>query len=715
MATVPLSHPAEGARAGIATRSRGAPRSGALLAIALLALILYAAFAHGAGGLASGARIQVVLAVLAAGAGAGAVWTGSLRFAAPRVALAGIGLLGAFAIWNGVTLLWSVAPDQTWTELNRVLDYCVVLCLAVLVGASERRALELVAGGFAAVALAVTAYALGQKLFPGLHVAGLFDLNQTGPLPRLQEPLGYWNALALLIALAVPAAIAAAADRARGRRLRLGALLAAQLMVVTIGFTYSRGGLIALALGCAATVAASGARLRMLMWLGVVVLAAIPGLVFGLSDHALTAANVPLGSREGAGAILLAFLVVPTLVMLAGASRLQQRETASAIGPERVRRIGRALGIAVVGVLLAALIAVALSPRGLTGTASHAWNSFTATRATSNDDPTRLLSADSENRWVWWKEAAGAFSDRPLGGWGAGSFGVVHLLYRRDTLSVTQPHSVPLQFLAETGVVGAVLALAGLGLLLAAGVRFVRRLPAGSPRLVAAALLGGAVAYAIHELYDWDWDIPAVTLPALLFLGVLAGAGAGGRTGAGGRAGAGPEEDPGGRLTTPGRGARALALGVLALGLTVLAVSGTLPSIAAGDADSAVVSASGPPSALPGARAQAQLASSLDPLSSAGLRLEATIAQREGDPAGAHADLLAAVSRDPGDGGAWSQLAFLELSRGDYAQAARAATRVLALDPHRAGALASARTISQVANLSLTPPKGSATARPLGG
>jgi len=121
------------------------------------------------------------------------------------------------------------------------------------------------------------------------------------------------------------------------------------------------------------------------------------------------------------------------------------------------------------GVLvLVGLLALTLSSRGLTGTFSHAWQTFTTARGTNISDPHHLLSSDSENRWVWWKEAAGAASDRPLTGWGAGSFGAVHLLYRRDNLSVKQPHSVPLQWLAETGVVGALAAVLAFALLLAA-------------------------------------------------------------------------------------------------------------------------------------------------------------------------------------------------------------------------------------------------------
>src|SRR5579884_4382367 len=92
-------------------------RAPAALAAALLLLILYAAFAHGATSLATGARVQVAIAAIALVAGSACVWSGALRFRTPAPAFAGIALLAVFAAWSGASLLWSVAPDQTWTEL----------------------------------------------------------------------------------------------------------------------------------------------------------------------------------------------------------------------------------------------------------------------------------------------------------------------------------------------------------------------------------------------------------------------------------------------------------------------------------------------------------------------------------------------------------------------------------------------------------------------
>jgi len=310
----------------------------------------------------------------------------------------------------------------------------------------------------------------------------------------------------------------------------------------------------------------------------------------------------------------LALILLASLALLVLASRrLIVIEPRLAVAAEHTRALRRlAIGVAAV-LLVGAVVALSVSSRGFTGTFSHGWHTFTSTKSTSNTDPGRLLSADSQNRWVWWKEAAGAFSDRPIGGWGAGSFGVVHLLYRRNTLTVQQPHSVPLQFLAETGIVGALLAIGGFVLIATSAGGLPRRLSRGPERLLAAGLFGGVIAYAAHSLYDWDWDIPAVTLPMLMFLGVLVGARRRSLAGA--------------VAPRPSATARALSLGALTLWLCAFALSAALPSWSASTAASALVKASsGSPSTLRSAESSAKLASDLDPVSDAGLRVEATIA-----------------------------------------------------------------------------------------
>ena len=144
-------------------------------------------------------------------------------------------------------------------------------------------------------------------------------------------------------------------------------------------------------------------------------------------------------------------------------------------------------------------------------------------RRTTPPIPRGIVSSNSGNRWVWWKEAAGAWSDKPVQGWGAGSFAVTHKMYRDVELPVVQPHNMPLQFLAETGIVGTLLVTGALGFLLFCALERVRAMAPGRERDIAVALFAGAVGWVVHGLVDWDWDIPGVTVPALIFLGVLVG------------------------------------------------------------------------------------------------------------------------------------------------------------------------------------------------
>lgn len=702
MSTAQLVRPGAGGFPGTRSRSlRTLSRTPPALAAALILLILFAAFSNGATTSPAEARLQVALSALAAIAAGAWLWTGSIRLAAPRLALAGTALLATFALWSGVSVTWSVAPDNTWLEFNRVLAYVTVLWLAIALGASSVRAVKVATHGFVLVGLAVTIYGLGQKLVPGLHVGGLFDLNQTGALPRLEAPLGYWNALALMIALAAPLALALAADRSRSIPMRLAAAVTLQLMLLAIGFSYSRGGVLALALGLAVGFGVGGTRLRSLMWLAVSVVAALPPLVFGLVDHSLTATNVGLGAREDAGAVLSAILIVCALLLLVGARRVIVLEDEIYVSPARSNAIGRLLVSVAAALIVIAVIAVGLSSRGLVGTVSHAWDSFTTTRSTSVYDPHRLLSADSENRWVWWKEALGAFSDRPIAGWGAGSFPVVHLLYRRDELSVKQPHSVPLQWFAETGVIGGLLAAGAFALLLWCAVRAVRRVAPSRNRLLMAAMMSGAFVYAVHAFYDWDWDIPAVTLPALLFLGLLAGMAA-------------PEPITRAAIAPRSAWLRLSALAAVTVGFCTYAVSAALPSIAASEASASILTAGGASAqAVQTAQHEAAVAARLDPLSDAGPRAEEAIAQRRKQLPLAASYLLDAVHRDPTDASAWTDLAYTAWLLGDVRVAEGAAARAVALDPRGAMGGKLSAEISTAQNFRLAPPLDSATAQPL--
>jgi predicted Zn-dependent protease len=160
-----------------------------------------------------------------------------------------------------------------------------------------------------------------------------------------------------------------------------------------------------------------------------------------------------------------------------------------------------------------------------------------------------------------------------------------------------------------------------------------------------------------------------------------------------------------------GLGVRAIGLIAATLLLCAFALSAAVPSLAQTKANSALVAAaSDSAGSLQRAQAGATLASSLDPLSDAGLRVEATIATRLGQYGRARTDLLAAVARDPSDAIAWQTLVFVEFGLGNVADATRAVDRALLLDPMNAFSAEVALGLNQRVSFDAAPPRGSPTA-----
>ena len=169
------------------------------------------------------------------------------------------------------------------------------------------------------------------------------------------------------------------------------------------------------------------------------------------------------------------------------------------------------------------------------------------------------------------------------------------------------------------------------------------------------------------------------------------------------------------RLSPFGPGIRALGIATMTLGLCTFAISAVLPSLAASKASTALLDAASPsPVTVADGESAAKLAASLDPLSDAGPRVEATIAVRDGKLGAAVADLLDAIKREPSDGPAWGQLASVYFALHDRHDGLFATKRELELDPHAQGAPGAASNIGAAQSLLVTPPGASATAAPAG-
>ena len=652
-----------------ATRIR-TPRSGVALLAAMVAVCAYAVFAHGAVGLPEEPRLQIGLAFAGVGAAIGLLLTRTLSLRAPAEVWIGVGLLAGFAVWCGITLLWSVAPERTWAHINRAVAYTLVLVLALTLASSLPRAIERFAYGWLAVALACAFYGLAGKIIPGVEVLGV-SFNHTSQASRLRAPLEYWNALALVMVLAIPIALRMTTDATRRDPARLLGMFSLFVLVVTLGMTYSRGGILAFLAVVTVVTLLGGQRLRGLAVIAVTIVAAIPVLGLSFSRPALKGLYVPLDERVPDG-ILLGLVAAGSILALLiagwGMLRLEERTDWSA---ERTQLVWRGLAATAAILLVMLLGAIAAYEGGPGEWADDAWAKFTETAKDNTSDPARLVSSNSGNRWVWWKEAAGAWSDKSVQGWGAGSFAVTHKMYRDVELPVVQPHNMPLQFLAETGIVGTLLVAGGLGFLLFCAFARVRAMASGRERDIAVALFAGAIGWVVHGLVDWDWDIPGVTVPALIFLGVLVGTPW--------RAGSAPHIDR-------GSGTRAALLALACVAAALLIVSAGLPMLADQKAsDAQAVSANAGAGELEDAAAEADLAARLDPTAVRPLFAASAIAQGRGRLFDARQFLLEAVDRQPYSAVAWQRLLELALKTADRQGARAAARRLLELDPIGSG------------------------------
>jgi O-antigen ligase len=163
------------------------------------------------------------------------------------------------------------------------------------------------------------------------------------------------------------------------------------------------------------------------------------------------------------------------------------------IGPRNRRLVVAVSAVLVVGVIVAG-IALARS-----------FSSPTEVPATG---AARLRTLSGSSRADYWRVALGTVEDEPLVGSGAGSFRRRWYRHRPVPQPATDAHSLYLETLAELGPLGLALLLAALGVPLAAAVG-TRTDP------ITAAAVAPYVAFLAHSAQDWDWELPAVTVPAL--------------------------------------------------------------------------------------------------------------------------------------------------------------------------------------------------------
>ena len=418
-----------------------------------------------------------------------------------------IGLLVAFVLWQGLTMAWSIAPDRSWGYLNRGLVYVAFCLLGLVAAAAVRAPARTVAGGFSVLLFGVVGWALLGKVFPSLFEDG-------ARVARLRNPIGYWNALALVCAFALPLALWLATRREGRRSIRVGGALLLYLATIALALTYSRAGVVVAVVGVLLWLVLVPARLESFgaLLVAVVPAAAVAGWAStrpGLVDDGQSYAA---RSSDGGWFALITILVGLVVVVLALWADSLDRGVDD---PARRRLWSRRLGAGIGAAAVAGVLAVSVASGG-----PGAWLREFRGGSEVAQSSGRLSTFSSNNRWAWWKEAWRVFEADPAGGKGAASFEIARLRYRKSSVVTTEPHSIALQAMSEVGIagflLGAAAALAALGACFAA----VRRLRGGE-RAAAAALSITLPVYLLHALADIDWDFVAVSAPVFFTVGLL--------------------------------------------------------------------------------------------------------------------------------------------------------------------------------------------------
>jgi hypothetical protein len=539
---------------------------------------------------------------------------------------------GGFAVWTGLTVVWSVLPDRSWDYFNRGLAYFAF----AVVGAFAGSVLSTRVGAWLLGALVVVTclWALAGKAVPALY-------EDYGRLARLRSPVGYWNALALVMVFGLPIALWAASSGRHSRLVRAGAVVGLYALLIALVLTYSRGGVLAAFVALVGWFALTRARFESLAAIvaGGVPAAFVCGIALVLPGIAQDAQSHSVRVHDGAW-FALAF-VLGAGAAFAAAWFLHYRP-----GPERERLLLRAATGVAIACVLAGVIVVSASGNPLGGTTSV------------GSGPSRLGESSLNNRWGWWKEAWHGFTAEPLGGTGAGSFELVHRKFRDSSVDVLETHDLPLQFASETGIVGLVLWIGAMGAALLGAWRALGRLE-GDEREAALALGLVVPAFLVHGLLDYDWDFVALAGPLLFVIGFLLAAG-----------------------RAPVRVGRHYAW-VAAVVLVAWAglYSIAAPRIAAARVDDAYSQIER--GRLEQAASSAKSAHSLNPLSIAALQAWASVEEDTGKLARARELYAQAVDLQPLNWASWYQLGLYDrevLGHDDAAR--RELMRARQLDPH---------------------------------
>jgi O-antigen ligase/polysaccharide polymerase Wzy-like membrane protein len=414
-----------------------------------------------------------------------------------------VGGLVALWLWSWLSTGWAESADEALVTAGRWALYAATLTALMLLMRSQRDRWLPLAAATAGV-MAVALYVLLRML------DGDADVLFSGG--RLENPLGYVNGQAGYFLLAFWACVALA-EQARSKALAgLGAAGAVVLGALLV-LSQTRAVLPAVAVSAIVMLAVVPGRRRriwVLVAVGLGLLVISQPLLDVYRETQAQPAPEPELIKEAARLTLLAAVIVGAAwatiqALLDGLGRTE---------PSVRTALRRGEALLAGAVVLVALVVATAALGDVRDEVREQYDNFVHLRG-GDQSATRFLSGGG-NRYDYWRIAWLEFKDAPVRGQGAGNYDRLYFAERRTVEDIRQPHSLPLQALAELGVVGALMLFAFIGAVFAGLWRTARQAKDSAElRIVAVAGGGAFVAWLAHTSVDWLHNLPGVTGIAL--------------------------------------------------------------------------------------------------------------------------------------------------------------------------------------------------------
>ena len=632
---------------------------------ALVALALFIVWATDQGGYpvthwAPGGLIVLALLGLALGV------VGLRASEVPTAVKIALGCLAGYTALSFASILWAAVPGDAWEGANRTLLYLLVFALFALWPQRGRSAVLLL-GAWTLAMIALAA-------FVALHVnAEAGDPARAFAGERLAYPTGYPNASAAQWLMAFwPALLLARSGRlpwALRGVLAGGAVLLAEVALLS----QSRGSLYATPVMLVLVFALLPGRVRTFAVLVPVAagIGVVAPTVLRVGNHLKNGVVEPTALHSATTAMFAAALVVGLVVAIGAA--IEQRRSFSASTAKRVHRsVAAVAALALVAILVGGVVAAGNPVRRI----EHGWHTFKVGYSADSTGGSRLLSGLGSARYDFYRVALDEFAAHPLAGIGAENFQQPYLAHGRSQETPHYPHSVEIRTLAETGVIGALLALVGLGAALLAAARGLRG-PDPLERAVVAAALGGFAYWAVHGSVDWFWEFAGLGAPAFALLGLACALAPRAPVGSTQEADLLTESPS---LSEPWRspGLRRLGIGVGTLVAVLAALSLAAPWLSQLQVQSAArIWTKAPQTAY----ARLDEAARLNPLSDEPYLVAGSIALRLGELRRADREFALALQRTPGDAYATLERGAIASTEKDRRQALELLERAARLNP----------------------------------